>query len=32
MKRLINELFTKDEILLGEHEEINERTIKIKSE
>ena len=31
MKRLINELFTKREIMDGEHEKTNERTTKIKS-
>ncbi|CAF2152074.1 unnamed protein product [Rotaria magnacalcarata] len=30
MKRLINELFTKEEIMNSEHEQINERTKKIK--
>jgi hypothetical protein len=32
MKFLINELFTKQEIMEGKHEEINERTEKIKGE
>ncbi|CAF3964082.1 unnamed protein product [Rotaria sordida] len=30
MKQLINDLFTEDEIILGYHEEVNERTNKIK--
>ena len=30
MKRLINQLFTKEEIINRQHEQINERTLKIK--
>ena len=30
MKRLVNDLFTSDEIMNGKHEETNERTEKIK--
>lgn len=30
MKRLINELFTKEEIIAGEHENVNERTLQIQ--
>jgi hypothetical protein len=32
MKSLINELFTKAEIMEGKHQEINQRTEKIKGE
>jgi hypothetical protein len=32
MKSLINELFTKKEIIEGKHEQFNERTEKIKGE
>jgi hypothetical protein len=32
MKNLINDLFTKEEIMNREHETVNERTEKIKSE
>jgi hypothetical protein len=32
MKRLINQLFTKEEIMEGEHEKLNGRTGKIKGQ
>jgi hypothetical protein len=30
MKRLINQLFSKEEIMEGQHEQVNDRTKKIK--
>ena len=32
MKKLINQLFTKGEIMEGEHEQENERTTKLKGD